>query len=106
MAFWGHPQRVPRLQFSVWVAPRGREGGCGYSTHQPALESQRRTFGFPPPPMLGAGEIQEGRQGSAGGSVSQLAFPGHRATAESGASCCSIRLSCTPAHIFLVRHQA
>lgn len=98
MSLWGHPQRVPGLQSSAWVVPRGREGGCGYSTHQPALESQRRTF-------LGAGEIQGGRQESAEGPVSQLAFPGQRATAGSGASWCSIRLSCAPAHIFLVRYQ-
>lgn len=35
-----------------------------------------------------------------------LAFPGQRAATGSGASWCSIRLSCAPAHIFLVRHQA
>lgn len=39
------------------------------------------------------------------GPVSLLAFPGQRAATGSGASY-SIRLSCAPAHIFLVRRQA
>lgn len=78
VALWDHLQHV---QFSAWVVPRGREGGCGYSTHQPALKSQRKTFGFPLPLILGTEEIQGGGQEGAEGPRVPAHLPQHGATA-------------------------